>query len=459
VSLLEAIQAGCPIVTADAGGNREVLPERAVLVRDASDTGAYVQGIAHALQSKSRLLVPKSADFDLVPRLWCLLGRYGRQDSFPPQATRTGTLFVTDSLGMDTAPRTLVDLLGHLSPGIPSWLGVLYKSPGQVHLDELQRKNIPVFSLQSCGDYIERVERILCVLGRLNVRNICFWSVDPRIKLLLAKILPAGTFNLVDVCPNGSLFSQMEHSALFQRRISFSAKDYWARLDHFVAKYPGGAPPNVRLRRRQFAVIPDGAPAATTVEPAFHLLPQNADPNLILGACCPIMPGKRIEFLVEMMAELNRQSKGATLVIVGGVDANRTDYWPVLLETLRARGISNICFAGPHADLTPLMKLFKVFLAVSEWPGFPPGCLEAMALEIPIMTNGALPVWAQTPRGKKAFAIHANSPQAAAQYARELLTDGAVRRGLGKAAKAAAREFSMAKMVRDYRRLFTGMAR
>ncbi|HEY1663433.1 MAG TPA: glycosyltransferase [Verrucomicrobiae bacterium] len=457
VSLLEAIQTGCPIVTADAGGNREVLPERAVLVRNPSDINAYVQGIAHALQSKSRVLVPKPADFDLVPRLWCLLGRYSRPDSFTPISERTGTFFVTDSLGMDAAPRILTDLLGHLSPGIPSWLCVLYNTPGQAHLDELRKKNVPVFSLQSCADYLERIERILSILGRLKVRNICFWNVDPRIKLLLAKILPKGTFHLIDICPNSSLFSQMEHSAVFQRRISFGAKDYWARIDRFVAKYHGGTPPNVSFKRGQLAVISDGVPVPATIEPAYHLLPGHADPNFILGTCCPIMPGKRIEFLVEMMTELNRQFKGATLVIIGGLDAHRTDYWPVLLETLRARAITNIHFAGSPADARPLAKLFKAFVAVSEWPGIPTGCLEAMALGIPIMTSGAQPVWAHPSRGKRAFAVHANSPQAAAQYARELFTDPALQRELGKAAKTAAvSDFSQAKMVRNYRQLFAG---
>ncbi|HUE36100.1 MAG TPA: glycosyltransferase, partial [Candidatus Acidoferrum sp.] len=461
VALLEAIQTGCPIVTADAGGNREVLPESAVLVRNPSDTNAFVQGIAHALQSKSRTLVPKPADFDLVPRLWCLLGQYGRPDSFPPPSARAGTLFVTDSLAVDTAPRNLTVVLRHLSPKISSWLCVLYKTPGQVHLDELQKNNVPVFSLQNCSDYIERVERLLVILGRLNVRTICFWNVDARIKLLLAKILPPATFRLVDICLNGSLYSQMEYSAPFLRRISLTEKDYWPRLDHLVAVYAGGTPPNTRLRRRQFTVIPDGVAAPATVEPAFQILPRNTDLNLVIGTCCPIRPGKRIEFIIETMAELNRQCRGTTLVVIGGVDANRTDYWQMLLEILHARKITNLCFAGPQTDLTPFMKLFKVFLAVSEWQsGFPPGCLEAMVQGIPIVTNGVPSIRARhTPR-TKSFAIHANGPQAAAQYTRELLNDGALRRWFGRTAQATAlREFPITRMLRRYQQLFAKVSR
>lgn len=456
VALLEAIQTGCPIVTADAGGNREVLPERAVLVSNPSDTGAYVHGIAQALQSKSRSLVPKPADFDLVPRLWCLLGQYCRHSSFPTPVARAGTLFVTDYLSVDSEPRALTALMRHLAPKNRLWLCVLYKTPGQIHLDELQMNNVPAFSLQNCADYIERVERILSILGRLNIWNICFWNVDIRIKLLLAKILPPGTFRLVDVCLNGSYYGRIEYSAPFQQRISFTAKDYWTRLDQLVLKSAAGSRPDARMRRRQLTIIPDGVPAPSAVEPAFQILPRNVNLNLVIGACCPITPGRRIEFLIEMMSELNRLSRETTLVIVGSLDPNRTDYWPMLLEILRSRKIANVCFAGPGAaDIRPILKLLKVFVAVSEGPGFPPGCLEAMSLGVPVVTNGPEPLWARLFRRKKSSAIHANGPQTAARYIHDILNDAALHRWFSRTAKATAlREFPMARMLRSYQRLF-----
>jgi glycosyltransferase involved in cell wall biosynthesis len=460
VALLEAIQTGCPIVTADAGGNREILPERAVLVQDASDTSAYVRGIVQALQSKSRTLTAKPADFDLVPRLWCLLGRYGQPDRHTPLSSRAGTLFITDNLNTGAAARTLTNLLGQLPPGTRSWLCVLHTVHGQGHLDELQKKGVPIFSLQNSGDYIERVERILSILGRLNVRNICFWNVEPRIKLLLAKILPPGSVRLVDVSPDSSLFFQMEHAASFQRRISFRAEDYWARLDYFVAKYAGGAPPGIRLGRRKFAVIPDGVPAPTPCEPAFSTLPPNADPDLVIGTLCQIAPGKRMEFLLDFMRELNQRLKGTTFIIAGGLDPQRADYWPVLLDGLRARAITNIHFAGPQADPAPFLKLCKVFLAISEWPGFPPGCLEAMALGIPVIANGREAAVAQASHEKKGFACAGNDPKAAAHEVHRLLTNSVLRRRLGRTARTAAiREFSMPKLVRSYRHLFAGPVR
>jgi glycosyltransferase involved in cell wall biosynthesis len=457
VALLEAIQAGCPIVTADAGGNREILPERAVLVQDSSDTGAYVRGIAQALQCRSRTLMTKPADFDLVPRLWCLLGQYGRPGRHTPLASRDGTLFITNDLNTGEAARTLTRLLGQLSPETRSWLCVLQTAHGQGHLDELQKAGVPVFSLQNSGDYIERVERILSILGRLNVRSICFWNVEPRIKLLLAKILPPGPVRLVDVSPDSSLFFQMEHAAHFQRRIAFPAKDYWARLDHFVAKHAGGAPPGVRLGRRKLVVIPDGVPTPAPGEPASSILPSQTNPDLVIGTLGQIAPGKPIEFLMDLMQELNQRLNGATLILVGGLEPQRADYWPVLLENLQARAITNIQFAGPQTNPAPFLKLCKVFLSISEWSGFPPGCLDAMALGIPVIANAQDVARALNSHGKNGFAFVGNNPTAAAHQVQRLLTNPALRRRLGRTARTvAARKFSQRNQLRSYRHLFAG---
>lgn len=457
VALLEAIQTGCPIVTADAGGNRETLPGLAVLIQNPSDTDAYVQGIIQALQVKSRVHVQKPPDFDLVPRLWCFLGRYAKSGNDAPSAGHGGTLFITNDLDVGGAQRSLTKLLCHLPPERKTWLCVLETVHGQGYLDELQNKCVPVFSVRSAGDYLDRAERILCLVERLNPRNLCFWNVDTRIKLILAKILPRGAVRLLDVSPDSSLFMQIDSLADFERRISFSAEDYWARLDHFVAGYADGAPPNGFMRRRKFAVIPDGISTPLPGEPLSQALPKGADPDLVVGTTCPIMPGKRIEFLMDLMVEINQRLKGVALIIGGGIHPRYSEFWPVLLDNLHARHITNIHFAGSHAQATPLLKLFKVYLAVSEWPGFPHGCLEAMALGIPVVANGGAGLDTQMHPAESGIVIERGDPKAMARQVQLLLTNAASRRRLGAAArKTAAREFPMSMMVRRYSQLLDG---
>src|ERR1700687_2981205 len=77
VALLEAIHTGCPVVTADAGGNREGVPLDGVLVADGSDIGTYAQGVLEFVNRTERVLPPTPPDSTLVPRLWTLLAKHG----------------------------------------------------------------------------------------------------------------------------------------------------------------------------------------------------------------------------------------------------------------------------------------------------------------------------------------------------------------------------------------------
>ena len=457
VALLEAIQTGCPIVTADAGGNAEILPERAILVQDSSDISAYVAGIAQLLKNSSRTLVPKPNDFDLVPRLWCLLGKYGRdRDISRPAANRSGTLFLTENLNIGGAQRSLMNLLCSFPRTDQAWLCVLETIYGQGYLDVLEKNGIPVFSVYNSTDYLDRLERLLCLIERLNVRNVCFWNVEPRIKLLLAKILPPESVRLIEVSPGPALFAEMERTRAFQRRISFRAADYWARLDHFVAKYQDGAPPGMRVDGRKIVVIPNGVPTPPPIEGQARPLPPGADANLVIGTACRIMPGKRIDFLIDMMAELNTNLPGATLIIVGGIDPRHADYWPLLVERLRSKQVTNIHFVGPHADVAPFLRLFKVFVMVADQHGCPNASLEAMAVGLPVVANSVGGTAEQVRHGVNGFLVSGDDPREMAGQVLHLLVDRALHRRFSATARAtAAKDFPMDRMTRRYHQLLT----
>jgi glycosyltransferase involved in cell wall biosynthesis len=454
VSLLEAIQAGCPIVTADVGGNREVLPSRAILVKDSSDIAAYTNGIPQVLGKQPRVIAQKSPDFDLVPKLWSWLAKYHRTDVSNSAADRGGTLFLTDNLNIGGTQRSLINLLGHLPSAFKKWLCVLETTYCQGYLDEVERSGASVFSMHDAGDYLERVERLLCMIELLKVRNICFWNVDVRIKLLLAKILPVGVVRLTDVSPGPFLFIEMEGASGFQRRVAFSAADYWKRLDHFVAKYAGGIPKNFPVAGSKAVVIPNGVVLPTTSEHKVEVFPKDADPDLIIGTACRIMPGKRIDFLIDMMVELNRRLKGVTMVVVGGVDPRHADYWPQLLDRLNSRQVTNIHFAGPRHEVTPFLRQFKVFVMMSETPGCPNASLEAMALGIPVVANCAGGTGEQVLHGINGFLIDGKNPDEMSRHVRYLLVNHEARKQFGEAAKVTAeKDFSMNLMAQRYARL------
>lgn len=284
VATLEAIHAGCPIVSADAGGNRECLPPESALVGDSSDIGAYVRGIAQVLSRGQRFVPVPPPDQDLIPRLWCALGQYGVPDLYPENQKETthqinpprrredakktkkavleeaqrknGILFLTDNLNLGGSPRSLVHLLCRLPLEGRTWLGVIQSINHQPFLDELDAAGVPVFSMRSAKGYLNRVEQILPMIRRLGIGTVVFWNVEAKVKLTLAKILPRGRVRLVDVSPGPWLLTDLNNQDGFLRRIAWDTKAYFHRLDHFVSKYQGGILPECGCRRASFPSFP-----------------------------------------------------------------------------------------------------------------------------------------------------------------------------------------------------------
>jgi glycosyltransferase involved in cell wall biosynthesis len=172
------------------------------------------------------------------------------------------------------------------------------------------------------------------------------------------------------------------------------------------------------------------------------------------------MPGKRIDFLIDMMAELNASLPGATLIVVGGVDPRHADYWPLLVERLRSKQVTNIHFAGPHSDVTPFLRLFKAFVMLADQHGCPNASLEAMAVGLPVIANSAGGTAEQVRHGVNGFLVTGEDPKEMARHVRHLLVDQSIHRRFSAAARAtAAKDFSMDRMTRRYRQLLASPTR
>jgi glycosyltransferase involved in cell wall biosynthesis len=168
------------------------------------------------------------------------------------------------------------------------------------------------------------------------------------------------------------------------------------------------------------------------------------------------MPGKRIDFLIDMMAELNASLPGTTLIIVGGIDPRHADYWPLLVERLRSKQVANIYFVGPHSDVTPFLRLFKIFVMVADQHGCPNASLEAMAVGLPVVANSVGGTAEQVGHGVNGFLVSGDDPKEMAGQVRHLLVDRALHRRFSAAARAtAAKNFPMDRMTLRYRQLLT----
>src|SRR5258708_4914115 len=188
---------------------------------------------------------------------------------------------------------------------------------------------------------------------RLGIRTLVFWNLDARVKLMLAKVLSKSRFHLIDVSPGPWTFEDLNAKAELQQRLALDKAGYFDRLDHFVSKYKGGDPPGIKLAPRKLSIIPNGVPnllAAQTKDIGAKLIPKTSQ-EYIIGTCCRILPSKRIEFLVEMLAELNRRLSGVKMILVGAAHPRYEGYWRFINNRVKELGVTSLHFAGQQADV------------------------------------------------------------------------------------------------------------
>jgi glycosyltransferase involved in cell wall biosynthesis len=455
IALLEAIQTGCPIVAADIAGNREILPPTSVLVSDCSDTGAYVEGIRKVITRSERGIPARPSDPFLVPRLWSSVVTYGISTTRANQIGRaSGTLFITNDLNIGGPQRSIVNLLCRLAPIRKSFLGVLGEISVNSFKADLEKAEVPIFRADKACESFARAEWIALWADRLNVRNICFWNVNAEVKLALAKILFLRDLRLIDVSPGPMLFEELASAVNFQKRICLDAEQYFQRLDYFVALYADGVPP-VQLcpDSSKMCVIPLGVPEPPSVLPRVpsgpSMLARQYDPQYAIGTCCRIVPQKRIESLIQMMADLSIRLPKASLTVVGGPDSRTIDYMSTAMADVRRAGLNNIFFVGPHENVWPFLNQFKVFVMTGDKQGCPNASLEAMAMKVPVVTDCGGGTVEQIEDGVNGFLV--SDPSEMSYWVETLLLNGQIRESFGQAAQQMVRSrFSMQTMVERY---------
>jgi glycosyltransferase involved in cell wall biosynthesis len=464
VATLEAAQSGCSLVVAKVGGQTEALPsERTVIIEDSSDIDSYVAGI-HELTKRSsgRAVISPPPAPDLVPRLWCMIARYGIESADAvPSSALTDTLFITSNLNPGGAQRSLTNLLSHLGSQHRFWLCVMNHVLGDHFLASLETARVPVLSLARGPSVLDRVEQLLELVLRARVRTICFWNVEAPVKLLMAKVLAIRDIRLIDVSPGPMLFNELDQAADFQRRIAFTASQYLERLDCFVAKYrEGKSPRRYRAFPRRTVVIPNGVPlASASANGGTNLRPASVDSKFAIVTCCRIVPNKRIEWLVEMMRFLARKVPRASLTIVGGVDQRHVGYWQSVSRKVSAAGLRNIYFAGPNGDVFSFLREFKVFVMISNSQGCPNASLEAMACGLPVVANCDGGTRHQVIHGRTGYLVSGENPSEMARRVASLLSFPKRARFFGLAGHRRARQiFSMERMVANYRRILDGQS-
>jgi glycosyltransferase involved in cell wall biosynthesis len=448
ISLLEALAHGCPVVAADAGGNREIVPPEAILVEDGNDIEAFVDACLTVARRPVRQVATRPHDPDLIPQLWTMLARELRGDV-------ASALFLIQDLEIGGPGRSLKNLLSGARPD-RKWLVGCVGNVQDTFAAPLTAQQIPLLIAPDARSLAAKAQAVLHWLHQYRLGALVIWSLCPELKLLLAKCLEHSQIRIIDVSPGPMLFDELEAVSGFGQRIAFGAAQYFARLDHFVSLYENGRLNPALYKPEKTSVIPLGVPTPPAFVPLpapEWLLPSGFDPKLALGACCRIVPDKKLEFLIEMMDLIAPRMPGVSLTIVGGPDAQSSGYFLELLEACADRPY--IRFVGPQEDVTPFLGQFQLFVMVSARQGCPNASLEAMAMGLPVVANDSGGTAEQVIQSVTGYLV--DTPTEMARRVRELLRNPAKRRRMGAAAQSHARtSFSMVAMNYEYDRLIAG---
>jgi glycosyltransferase involved in cell wall biosynthesis len=454
IATLEAVRAGCPVVSADVGGQREAVTANDSLIAQPADIDAYVRAILHQCEPARRMPLEPPPQPDLIARLWAWIGDYGLLRPGGP-GCRADTLFVTSNLNPGGAQRSLANLLKTMSGGqLRPWLCVLDRVLGDGFMSQINQAGIPNVGLAGARNLVDRVEASLELVRRLGVRTICFWNVDPIFKLIVAKVLQHSEIRIVDVSPGPMLFEELANTRQLQDRLAFSADDYFRRLDVFVSKYRDGIPEPVRRLARKVVVIPNGVAQRLDQPMDARMLPTGVDARYALVTCCRLVPNKRLEWLVEMMRELTKAQPLASLTIVGGVDQRHLGYLQTVQDRIAHLGLTNIHFAGPNSDVFSFLGLFKIFVMISRAQGCPNASLEAMACGLPVVANADGGTSEQVRDGVSGYLVDSEKPAEMAERVAYLLERPDLMQEFGAAGRIrAAKRFSLELMARRYQKI------
>lgn len=433
MAVREALAAGVPVVASDVGGQREIVDERMHLLP--RDTPAPV--VAAALDRHcSRAVRTRNAQPRLA-RGWSLTTAW-------PQAHchDTETLFITANLNAGGAQRSLVNLALPLSRRHRIAVAVCAESTQPAFARTLEAAGVRTFRPAIAADPCTQAQALLAWAGGHGVRTLCFWNVDAKVKLLLARFAPVHV-RLIDVSPGHYAFEELEAAAPWSEAIDFAPRDFYVRLDALVLKYHGGHIP-VGVKP---VVIPNGvelrlARGVAPLRPRF----------LVSGR---IAPSKRLAEVLAAFSMVRARHADAELHVVGTAEPRYKAYAQAILA--QAHG-SAVLFRGAIPGLEFLAEPFTAALVLGTHQGSPNAVLEAMSAGIPVIANASGGTGEIVRDGQTGWLLREDC--GAIELARamcEAIADRALNHRLGISARAfVAAHHGMASMVEKYLTLLVG---
>lgn len=444
IATLEALVARLPVIASKVGGQGEVSAPGLTLLPLEADLPTWADAVRLAWNSRPEL--PGWAGFP-AHRLWTL------EQLVTDAPRRDHVLFVTANLNAGGAQRSLVNLATRLQDCLSLEVVVTGCSSSNHFLDELQAADIAVTRTGDTRDCFDHAEALLSVVAKTACRLVCFWNLDPKIKLLLAKVLPASVM-LVDVSPGAYAFEEMSATVGFQQMCGYTQAQFYSRLARLVLKYEANVPGEVGCA---VEVIRNGVPLAARGS-HDHGDAHEAVPRIIVNG--RIAPSKFLVEIAQAMGKVWQRHSDVELHVLGSAEQRHQAYAQASLDALNmAMQTSPACAGavlhGPVHQPGMVARAGDIAVVLGQHQGSPNAVLEAMAHGLVVVANDSGGTAEMLCHGRAGWLLCDTEPAALAHAIEVLLGDATRRQRLARAGQAFVEQhFSMSAMTRAYLNLF-----
>lgn len=176
--------------------------------------------------------------------------------------------------------------------------------------------------------------------------------------------------------------------------------------------------------------------------------------EIVVGTVGRLVPVKNQAMLIDAIDRL-RQTGTRVTALIAGEGPLRQD----LERQIAAAGLDNVRLLGERTDVERVFAAFDVFVLTSVSEGLSNTIQEAMASGLPVVATrvGGAEELVDEPR--TGLLVPSQAPDALAAALVSLVQDPARRAAMGRAGRERAmREFTLARMVGDYERLYLTLA-
>jgi glycosyltransferase involved in cell wall biosynthesis len=176
----------------------------------------------------------------------------------------------------------------------------------------------------------------------------------------------------------------------------------------------------------------------------------------VVGTVARLDPVKNLDLLLKAHASVLTEVPGARLAIVG-VGPEQS----ALEAEARALGIADrVVFLGYRNDAQRVMAAFDVYVNCSTYEGVSLTILEAMAAELPVVATRVGGNPEVVVDGQTGVVVAGRQVPPLAGAVARLCVDQSARRAMGEAGRLRVeREFSIERMVDDYRRVYESIGK